>query len=49
MLPAAPGAVVLATYPNRDIAAATYRYGKGRVEPSARIPKPTKAGIARTA
>lgn len=31
MLPAAPGAVVLATYPNRDIAAATYRYGKGRV------------------
>jgi glutamine amidotransferase-like uncharacterized protein len=31
MLPAAPGAVVLATYPNRDIAAATYRYRKGRV------------------
>ncbi|WP_246637458.1 BPL-N domain-containing protein [Burkholderia catarinensis] len=34
MLPAAPagsGGVVLATYPNRDIAAATYRYGKGRV------------------
>lgn len=31
MLPDAPGAVVLATYPNRDIAAATYRYGKGRV------------------
>ncbi|WP_264172428.1 BPL-N domain-containing protein [Burkholderia sp. AU31624] len=31
MLPAARGAVVLATYPNRDIAAATYRYGKGRV------------------
>ncbi|KVQ26240.1 BPL-N domain-containing protein [Burkholderia cepacia] len=31
MLPAAPGAAVLATYPNRDIAAATYRYGKGRV------------------
>lgn len=28
---AAAGAVVLATYPNRDIAAATYRYGKGRV------------------
>lgn len=31
MLPAAPGAAVLAIYPNRDIAAATYRYGKGRV------------------
>ncbi len=34
MLPAVPagsGGVVLATYPNRDIAAATYRYGKGRV------------------
>ncbi|WP_446901483.1 BPL-N domain-containing protein [Burkholderia sp. YIM B11467] len=25
------GGVVLATYPNNDIAAATYRYGKGRV------------------
>lgn len=34
MLPAVPagsGGVVLATYPNNDIAAATYRYGKGRV------------------
>ncbi|MCA8426350.1 biotin--protein ligase [Burkholderia seminalis] len=34
MLPAVPagsGGVVLATYPNRDIAAATYRYGRGRV------------------
>ncbi|MCU9955743.1 BPL-N domain-containing protein [Burkholderia sp. BKH01] len=34
MLPAVragSGGVVLATYPNHDIAAATYRYGKGRV------------------
>lgn len=33
-LPVAPigsGGIVLAIYPNKDIAAATYRYGKGRV------------------